>query len=103
MRPYLAIIRDSFHAALSSRVLWIAFVAIWVVLASLAPIGYQEDLTAEFRGARDLENRSRLQALLAQDMYLAGAFVLLLSSLTVVGMLISDILLVLLDPRVKYD
>ncbi|WP_425052102.1 ABC transporter permease [Psychromarinibacter sp. S121] len=44
-----------------------------------------------------------LQALLAQDMYLAGAFVLLLSSLTVVGMLISDILLVLLDPRVKYD
>ena len=44
-----------------------------------------------------------LQALLAQDMYLAGAFVLLLSSLTVIGMLISDILLVLLDPRVKYD
>ena len=44
-----------------------------------------------------------LQALLAQDMYLAGAFVLLLSSLTVVGMLISDILLVLLDPRVRYD
>jgi peptide/nickel transport system permease protein len=44
-----------------------------------------------------------LQALLAQDMYLAGAFVLLLSSLTVIGMLLSDILLVLLDPRVKYD
>ncbi|WP_253913260.1 ABC transporter permease [Pseudoruegeria sp. HB172150] len=44
-----------------------------------------------------------LQALLAQDMYLAGAFVLLLSSLTVVGMLLSDILLVLLDPRVKYE
>ena len=44
-----------------------------------------------------------LQALLSQDMYLAGAFVLLLSSLTVVGMLISDILLVLLDPRVRYE
>ncbi len=44
-----------------------------------------------------------LQALLSQDMFLAGAFVLLLSSLTVVGMLISDILLVLLDPRVKYE
>lgn len=44
-----------------------------------------------------------LQALLSQDMYLAGAFVLLLSSLTVVGMLLSDILLVLLDPRVKYE
>ncbi|MEM7023113.1 MAG: ABC transporter permease, partial [Pseudomonadota bacterium] len=34
-----------------------------------------------------------LQALMSQDMYLAGAFVLLLSSLTVIGMLISDILL----------
>ncbi|MFZ7089855.1 ABC transporter permease [Primorskyibacter sp. 2E233] len=44
-----------------------------------------------------------LQALLSQDMYLAGAFVLLLSSLTVVGMLISDILLVILDPRVRYE
>jgi peptide/nickel transport system permease protein len=43
-----------------------------------------------------------LRALLAQDMYLAGAFVLLLSVLTVVGMLISDILLALLDPRIKY-
>ena len=44
-----------------------------------------------------------LQALLSQDMFLAGAFVLLLSSLTVIGMLISDILLVLLDPRVRYE
>jgi peptide/nickel transport system permease protein len=44
-----------------------------------------------------------LQALMSQDMYLAGAFVLLLSSLTVVGMLLSDILLVLLDPRVRYE
>ncbi|MAI35146.1 MAG: hypothetical protein CBE00_11245 [Planctomycetaceae bacterium TMED240] len=68
MKPYLAIIRDSFRAALSSRVLWIAFVAIWCVLAALAPFGYQEDLTAEFRGARDLENRSRLRGLLAQGL-----------------------------------
>ena len=44
-----------------------------------------------------------LQALLSQDMYLAGAFVLLLSSLTVIGMLLSDVLLVLLDPRVRYE
>jgi peptide/nickel transport system permease protein len=44
-----------------------------------------------------------LQALLSQDMYLAGAFVLLLSSLTVLGMLLSDVLLVLLDPRVRYE
>ncbi|MGP1395502.1 MAG: ABC transporter permease [Inquilinaceae bacterium] len=44
-----------------------------------------------------------LQALMAQDMFLAGAFVMLLCSLTIIGMLISDLLLVWLDPRVRYD
>ena len=68
MKPYLAIIQDSFHSALSSRVLWIAFFAIWLVLAALAPFGYQEDLTADFRGARDLANRDRLRGLLAQGL-----------------------------------
>jgi peptide/nickel transport system permease protein len=43
-----------------------------------------------------------LQALLAQDMYLAGAFILLLSTLTIIGMLVSDILLALIDPRIRY-
>lgn len=42
-----------------------------------------------------------LQALLAQDQYLAGAFLLLLCLLTVLGTLISDILLALLDPRIR--
>jgi peptide/nickel transport system permease protein len=42
-----------------------------------------------------------LQSLFAQDMYLAGAYVLLLSSLTVIGTLISDILLAWLDPRIR--
>jgi peptide/nickel transport system permease protein len=44
-----------------------------------------------------------LQALLGQDQYLAGAFLLLLCSLTVFGTLISDILLALLDPRIRYQ
>ncbi len=44
-----------------------------------------------------------LRALLSQDMYLAGSFVLMLASLTVVGMLLSDILLAWLDPRIRYD
>jgi len=42
------------------------------------------------------------RALLSQDMFLAGAFVLMLSTLTVIGTLISDILLVILDPRIAY-
>lgn len=44
-----------------------------------------------------------LKALLSQDMYLAGSFVLLLSVLTVIGTLISDILLVIVDPRIRYS
>lgn len=42
-----------------------------------------------------------LKALLNQDMYLAGSFLLMLSVLTVVGTLLSDILLALADPRIK--
>lgn len=45
----------------------------------------------------------QLQALLNQDMYLAGSFVLLLSTLTVVGTLLSDILLAWIDPRIRYQ
>lgn len=42
-----------------------------------------------------------LQALVSQDMYLAGSIILLISVLTVIGTLISDILLAKLDPRVR--
>lgn len=43
-----------------------------------------------------------LQSLLAQDMYLAGFLILFMGSLTLFGTLVSDILLLLLDPRVRY-
>ena len=43
-----------------------------------------------------------LRSLVSQDMYLAGAFILLMSVLTLVGMLISDILLAVLDPRIRF-
>jgi peptide/nickel transport system permease protein len=42
-----------------------------------------------------------LEALLSQDMYLAGAILFVVSVLTVIGTLISDILLALLDPRIR--
>lgn len=42
-----------------------------------------------------------LRALTSQDMYLAGAFLFLLSALTVIGTLISDILLAWVDPRIR--
>jgi peptide/nickel transport system permease protein len=43
-----------------------------------------------------------LRALQSQDMYLAGSFILMLSVLTVVGTLFSDLLLAWLDPRIRY-
>lgn len=42
-----------------------------------------------------------LRALLGQDMYLAGTIVLIYCMLAVIGALVSDILLVMLDPRIK--
>ena len=43
-----------------------------------------------------------LQALISQDMYLAGSFIMMLSVLTVIGTLLSDLLLAWLDPRIRY-
>lgn len=42
-----------------------------------------------------------IQALQKQDMYLAGSFLMFLSLLTVIGVLISDIALAWLDPRIR--
>jgi peptide/nickel transport system permease protein len=44
-----------------------------------------------------------LRALQSQDMYLAGSFIMFLSFLTVIGTLISDILLGWVDPRIRYE
>lgn len=44
-----------------------------------------------------------LKALIAQDMFLAGTIVLLLGIMTVIGTLISDLLLMWIDPRVRLD
>lgn len=42
-----------------------------------------------------------ISALQSQDMYLAGSFLMFLAVLTVIGVLISDIALVFLDPRIR--
>lgn len=43
-----------------------------------------------------------VKGLLAQDMYLAGSFLLITATLTVIGTLLSDICLAWLDPRIRY-
>jgi peptide/nickel transport system permease protein len=42
-----------------------------------------------------------IRALQSQDMYLAGSFLMFLAALTVIGMLVSDIALAFLDPRIR--
>ncbi len=44
-----------------------------------------------------------LRSLQSQDMYLAGSIILILSILTILGTLLSDILLAYLDPRIRYQ
>lgn len=42
-----------------------------------------------------------LEAALSEDMYLVGSIVMILSSLVIIGTLISDILLAVIDPRIR--
>ncbi len=44
-----------------------------------------------------------INALLNQDMYLAGAMILIYCTLVVIGTFISDILLMILDPRIRLE
>jgi len=44
-----------------------------------------------------------LEALQQQDMYLAGSLLMVLGALALIGILISDILLVIVDPRIRFE
>ena len=69
---------------------------------ALAGIVSGETITAIVLG---LETTGPLlfRALLAQDMYLAGSITMLLTFLVVIGTFISDVLLVMIDPRIRYE
>ncbi|MEZ5666856.1 MAG: ABC transporter permease [Alphaproteobacteria bacterium] len=49
----------------------------------------------------DTSGEMLVRALQVQDMYLAGAFLMFLAVLTVIGTLVSDLLLAWLDPRIR--
>lgn len=65
IRPYIAVIIDSFRSAFASRVLWVALAAIYIFLIAIAPIGYREVFTTIFRWP-DFANGTRMKAMLAQ-------------------------------------
>ena len=43
------------------------------------------------------------RALLSQDMFLAGSYILIIGTLTLLGSLLSDILLAAVDPRIRFE
>ena len=59
MRPYLAIIKDSFREALASRVLWILLLLITVMFLGFAPLGWHRELTSRI-GRDDLSRFEEL-------------------------------------------
>jgi peptide/nickel transport system permease protein len=44
-----------------------------------------------------------LRALISEDTFVSGAIIMMVGSLTVLGTLISDMLLVWVDPRIKFE
>lgn len=71
MRPYLAIIKDSFLEALASRVLWILLILITLGLAGLAPLGFRSEQMTEFRQGDFLNARAVARQM--QREYKSGA------------------------------
>lgn len=49
MKPYIAVLIDSFNEAVASRMLWILFAAWTLILVGIAPFGYVEERTFELR------------------------------------------------------
>jgi peptide/nickel transport system permease protein len=105
-RPYVTVARAK--GLRESRLLWKYPVRI-AVNPIISTIGYS--LPAIFSGSTIVSIVLNIPtigpllftALVSQDSYLAGSCVFVLSALTVVGTLISDILLAYVDPRIRLE
>ena len=60
MRPYLAIIKDSFRAAMASRVLYVLLLLITMLLVALAPLHMRETLDWELKREANVKYPDRL-------------------------------------------
>ena len=63
MRPYVAVIVDSFREALASRVLWLVVLGIGLFLAALTPLGVRDEVTTQIKRF-DVTSGQRLVSLL---------------------------------------
>ena len=67
MRPYLAIIKDSFREALASRVLWVLLLLITVLLVGLIPFHWVSTIAASMRSEDVRSTRNIANVLKAGD------------------------------------
>ena len=63
MRPYIAVLKDSFREAMASRVLWIALIGIAVILLLLAPFGLKIEKATQLRRSEIANFEKLLQAI----------------------------------------
>ena len=61
----------------------------------------QLDHARPFAGDGHNGKLKRLRSCIQEDVYTAGFIILMLGTLTVIGTLVSDILLAVVDPRIK--
>ena len=87
-------------SVLGAAVLLTTSVAGVSVSAKQAPRAAEEPSGA-IRTVLETTGPLLLRALKSQDMYLAGSFLMFLAFLTVIGVLISDLALAVLDPRIR--
>jgi hypothetical protein len=72
MRPYLAVLKDSFREALASRVLWILILLITLVLLLVAPLGVTEEKSSKL-GRSSVRNWSALVEKIDQELRTDGS------------------------------
>jgi hypothetical protein len=60
MRPYFAIIKDSFRAAIASRVLYVLLLLITLLLVALAPLFVRETLDWKLNREANVRDPQRL-------------------------------------------
>jgi peptide/nickel transport system permease protein len=104
-KPYVTVARAKGLSGLQVLMRYPVRLAINPIISStmwLLPYLFSGGMVAEIVLNLPTAGPSMYSALMGQDMYLAGAYVLIIGVLTSLGALLSDILLALVDPRIRF-
>ena len=105
-KPYVTTARSKGMSELELLIRYPVRVALNPLISALGwilPVAISGELLVSVVMSLPTTGPLLLRSLLSQDMYLAGSLILLISVLTIVGTLVSDILLALADPRIRLE